>query len=117
MATHLILSIALEALAKRNLRAMFFFNTANIGSSGFVSESEIKELYNAGMIIGTHGHAHLRWTSITHSGLIQELDESVRILEELTPSRIEHVAIPFGDYNFRTVEFLRARTIPKSVYE
>lgn len=49
---------AAPVLEKYGFRGVFFISTSYIGTSGFLTEVQIKELSNRGHIIGSHTHTH-----------------------------------------------------------
>ena len=52
-----------------------------------------------GFEIGTHGIDHVYWTRLDRGALDAEITGSKRVLEGILATKIQTVAIPFGNYN------------------
>src|SRR5690606_3850876 len=50
--------VAFPALAGHGMRADFFVNPANVGSPGFATWAQLREMSDAGMSIQSHGYDH-----------------------------------------------------------
>ena len=103
--------VALPALLKTGLAASFFVPTDHIGRPGFCSEEYIRTLHNAGMEIGSHGTAHIRWTEVPTDALYNEVGRSLEILSGIIGRRVDTVAVPFGAYDHRVLDILRRHNI------
>lgn len=103
--------VALPALIKTGLAAAFFIPTDHIGRPGFCSEEDLRTLHRAGMEIGSHGTAHVRWTEVPTDALYRDVGRSLEILSGIVGNRIDTVAIPFGAYDNRVLEVLRRHSI------
>lgn len=99
--------IALPALMARGLTADFFILTGRIGQSGSMSAEEIISLQSSGMMIGSHGIAHVNWTTLSPMALQIELEVSRAKLSDLCGAPPETAAIPFGAWNGRVLDALR----------
>lgn len=100
--------IALPALQERDLTATFFVLTGRIGSAGSLDVDQIRALQRAGMTIGSHGIAHVAWTSLDDAGLRSELVESSRSLESICGQPITEAGIPFGRYDARVLRAVKS---------
>ena len=98
---------ALEVLTRRGRRARFFVLAERIGSPGYLTESQLGELHEAGMKIGSHGLRHRDWRGLSDGELHEELVDSRRALEELLRVEVEEAACPFGSYDRRVLHGLR----------
>ena len=76
--------IALPALARRGMSADFFVNPALVGTPGFASWGELREMSDAGMSIQSHGHDHVYLTSLSD----RHLRETLRAAREEISERI-----------------------------
>ena len=97
----------LPALTRRGLRATFFIVPGWLGEPGFMSRHDLRELVAAGMTIGNHGLQHHDWTTLERDRLEHEVSQGRRLLEELTGTEIDSVAIPYGAYNDVVLDTLR----------
>jgi peptidoglycan/xylan/chitin deacetylase (PgdA/CDA1 family) len=102
------ITIALPALVKRQMRAVFFIVSERMGLPGFLSVEQVQELAQAGMAVGSHGTKHRPWTQLGGEELDEELRVSRRRLEQVVDKTVGEAACPFGSYNRRVLNRLRA---------
>jgi peptidoglycan/xylan/chitin deacetylase (PgdA/CDA1 family) len=99
--------IALPELTRRDLTASFFVCAGRIGKQHYLSDAMIRELLGAGMSIGSHGMDHRDWRLLELAGLRREISEARRKLEDVIQRPVTSVAIPFGSYDRRVLNWLR----------
>ncbi|MDE2135623.1 MAG: polysaccharide deacetylase family protein [Alphaproteobacteria bacterium] len=99
--------IALPALREAGLSAAFFIPSDRIGETGYLSEGDIRELRAAGMEIGSHGCAHIRWPQVPSEVVAEDVTRSIARLSSILGEKIETAAVPFGDCNLRVLRVLR----------
>ncbi|MDE1987422.1 MAG: polysaccharide deacetylase family protein [Alphaproteobacteria bacterium] len=99
--------VALPALLSAGLTAAFFIPSDRIGRPGYVSEDDIRTLQAAGMEIGSHGRAHIRWTEVSDEAISDDVTASIDRLEEILGERVRGVAVPFGACDRRVLRLLR----------
>ena len=95
----------LPALLDARCKATFFLSTANIGSKGYVTWSQVREMQQAGMHFGTHAHDHIPLTPLSKENAREQLYRSKAILEERIGTEVTSMSAPFGFIN-REVEFI-----------
>ena len=100
-------AVVLPALREHQLPATFFINAARLGQPGFIDRHDLRELVSAGMRIGNHGLAHLDLTKLDPARLEHEITQGRRLLEELTGTTVDTLAIAYGTYNDAVLEQLR----------
>ncbi len=100
-------TLALPVLNEFGRRASFFILSERIGKPGFVDATDLVELYKAGMTIGSHGKAHVDWTSLGRSELLSQVTDSLHTLSDLIGKAVRSVAVPFGKYDRRVLRDLR----------
>jgi peptidoglycan/xylan/chitin deacetylase (PgdA/CDA1 family) len=100
-------TIALPLLNEFGRRASFFVLSERIGKPGFVDASDLVHLYKAGMTIGSHGKAHVDWTSLGKLELLSQVTDSLHTLSDLIGKSVKSVAVPFGKYDRRVLRDLR----------
>ncbi|MBU6298691.1 MAG: polysaccharide deacetylase family protein [Alphaproteobacteria bacterium] len=100
--------IALPALLRAGLTASFFIPSDRIGRPGYVSEDDIRTLQVAGMEIGSHGRAHIRWTEVSDDVIAEDVSSSIDRLREILGERVRGVAVPYGACDRRVLRVLRA---------
>ena len=89
-------TIALPLLQKFGFTATFYVTTDWIGRPGFLQANQIRELADAGMQIGSHGHTHRYFDELSLDELRNELTTSCSILSEITGQTIDALAAPGG---------------------
>jgi peptidoglycan/xylan/chitin deacetylase (PgdA/CDA1 family) len=102
------LDIGLPLLLERGLRADFFVLTGRIGKPGSLDAGDILALQTAGMMIGSHGINHLKWSRLAPADLRAEVQDSRQMLETICGKPVHSAAIPFGAYNATVLRALRA---------
>jgi peptidoglycan/xylan/chitin deacetylase (PgdA/CDA1 family) len=98
---------ALPELLARGLTATFFIVPGWLGEPGFMSKQDLREIVAAGMPVGNHGLQHHNWTTLEPSRLEHETTQGRRLLEELSGSEVNTLAIPFGAYDDAVLDSLR----------
>ncbi len=101
------IAVVLPALREHGLSATFFINAGRLGQPGFIDRHDLRELVSAGMRIGNHGLAHLDLTKLEPARLEHEITQGRRLLEELTGTTVDTLAIAYGTYNDAVLEQLR----------
>lgn len=93
---------AAPILEKYGMRGIVCVPTKYIGKDGFLTVSQIKELYRRGHTIASHSHSHPSKLSalnnIEHS---VEWKKSIKILSEIIETKIDIFSIPNGYYSNR----------------
>jgi peptidoglycan/xylan/chitin deacetylase (PgdA/CDA1 family) len=105
--------IALPALLDAGLKGSFFIPSERIGTPHYVSEDAIRMLRKAGMEIGSHGCAHLRWTDIPDEAIAQDVNRSIERLASIIGEPVRTVAVPYGACDRRVLRVLRALGITR----
>lgn len=95
---------AFPVLKKFGWKAYFFIIVKRIGKNGYMGWKELKELHEAGMIIGSHGLSHEILTGLLDSQVEEELKASKKNLEINLGIPIDTVSIPRGFCNDKIIE-------------
>ena len=98
---------AYPALKELGLKAYFFIIASKVGTPGYMTWKQIKELADAGMVIGSHGMTHRILTELSDIELDFELSESKKMIEEKIEKKIDNLSIPKGYYNKRVIDKAR----------
>ncbi|MDR3764603.1 MAG: polysaccharide deacetylase family protein [Acidobacteriota bacterium] len=101
-------SRALPELVSRGMTATFFVTTSLIGTAGYLTWDQLREMSAAGMTIGSHGHRHIAYTALTAQYAANELTRSRLMLEDALGSACEAFSAPFGFLNGSTFAAARA---------
>jgi peptidoglycan/xylan/chitin deacetylase (PgdA/CDA1 family) len=95
---------AFPILKELGIKAYFFVIVRKIDKDGYMSWQQLKEMKDAGMIIGSHGMSHRILTELDDEGLLYEIKTSKDNLEEKLGSEIQYFSVGRGFYNKRVVE-------------
>ena len=90
---------ALPALLDRGLHATFFVCSGRLGSSGFLSDTDLRELVEKGMEIGSHGMTHRSWRALDAATAQAEIVDAKAVLARSIGRPIVKAACPFGAYD------------------
>ncbi|RLF34858.1 MAG: hypothetical protein DRM99_05745 [Thermoplasmata archaeon] len=90
---------AFELMKKYKVKGTFFIITKNVGRKGFLSESNLREMEESGMEIGSHTVTHRDLTKLNKRELRYELIESKKRLESILKTKIFSISFPGGSYN------------------
>ena len=86
-------------LVERGWRGHFFVTTDRIGSPGFLTPGEVRELSAHGHVIGSHGHTHRMLTTLSQAEVADEWRRSRALLEDLLGQPLISVSVPTGAYS------------------
>lgn len=102
---------ALPVLIQKKIPATMFIVTGRVGSSndwmlsrGFshrkiVSWSQLRELDDSGICIGSHTQTHPNLTELSNGSVKEEVRISKQILEDALHKPVSYFAYPYGLYN------------------
>ena len=99
--------IALPMLIERRLEAEFFICAGLFGQPGRLTIDHVRDLLEAGMSVGSHGWSHVDWRRCDTGRVLQEVQASRNVLQDITGSEVRHVSVPFGSYDRHVLAELR----------
>lgn len=103
-----LLDFAVPELLRRNMKAVFYMPTANIGGYNdwdvkkgtarleLMNEADLKELTRLSMEVGSHSHRHVELTTLPVETQRKELLQSKEMLEAVTGKVVHSFAYPYG---------------------
>lgn len=91
--------IAYEYLKDNGQVGVFYIISGFFGRSEFMTETEVKEISDAGMEIGSHSANHLDLTTLSISNVNKEVSLSKVTLEEVTGKTIISFCYPAGKHD------------------
>ena len=94
---------AFPILKQNGFKAYFFITTDWIGQRYYMTEVMIKDLHNAGMMIGSHGQTHNILPDLTDKELDDEMKVSKTRLEEIIEDKVSCLSLPGGRIDDRIV--------------
>jgi len=90
---------AADLLEARGRIGHFFVTTNYIGTRGFLTDGEIRELAQRGHVVGSHSCSHpLRMGHCSSSQLLDEWSRSRAILSEIVGADVDVASVPGGDF-------------------
>lgn len=95
--------IAFPLLAQQGLAATFFVTVGNVGTPGYVSRSQLREMVEAGMEIGSHGLTHSYLVNMDPRQVQKEIAESHERLAQIISKPVYSFA-PVGGHFSRPMQ-------------
>lgn len=85
----------LDGLKERGVTATFFVLGENIAGN----EAIVERMYQEGHLIGNHTYSHMKLDCMDHQCAVEEIQETSKLVEQITGSGTEFVRPPFGIWN------------------
>ncbi len=101
------IEVVLPLVVQAEMKGLFFMPCEKIGTPSYVTNSDVRKLFEAGMIIGSHGMNHVNWTHLEDSVLRYEIVDSKKYLEDLLGVEIDTISCPFGAYDRRVLRAIK----------
>jgi len=95
---------AFPILIQLNFKAYFFVIVDRIGKPGYMGWDELYQLYEAGMMIGSHSLTHPILTNLTPHQVEDELYGSLKCLVKYLGNQIDTLSIPRGFCNDQVIQ-------------
>jgi peptidoglycan/xylan/chitin deacetylase (PgdA/CDA1 family) len=89
-------AIAFPVLGERGIRATFFIVPTLVGTPGFATWGQLREMVAAGMEIGSHSMTHPFVHRLDRAGLLREFGDSKRVLEDRLGLPVHSASLPRG---------------------
>ena len=87
---------ALPVLQASGLAAVFFITRNFVGQRGMISRAGLRDLAEAGMVIGSHGLSHQFLNTLSPATLAIELANSRDFLQQITGRPVVLLSLPGG---------------------
>jgi peptidoglycan/xylan/chitin deacetylase (PgdA/CDA1 family) len=110
---------AAPVLREFGFRATFFLTAGFLGTPGYLSPDQVRQLDSLGFEIGCHSMTHPYLSDISDSELGREIVDAKLNLEQILGHAIEHFSCPGGRYDDRTLTTARRagfRTVANSQF-
>jgi peptidoglycan/xylan/chitin deacetylase (PgdA/CDA1 family) len=93
------------ALERLGWRGHFFVTTSRIGTEGFLSGDQIRELHQRGHLIGAHSHTHPpRISTLSRDKILEEWTLSLNCLGDITGTPVTAASVPGGFFSRAVAE-------------
>jgi peptidoglycan/xylan/chitin deacetylase (PgdA/CDA1 family) len=86
-------------LREFGIPALFYVSTGKLDRDGYLSQEQVRLLWEDGHIIGSHAHSHKRLDVMPMTQVRHELELSAIAIQNITGQRPVHFALPGGFYN------------------
>jgi peptidoglycan/xylan/chitin deacetylase (PgdA/CDA1 family) len=100
---------ALPELNKYGFKAVFFIMTVSLGKPNYLSKAQVREMSDAGHVIGSHTYDHQNVKKYQAEDWITQIEKPTKTLQEITGKDIKYFAYPFGLWNKEAFPELRKR--------
>ena len=100
--------LALDCLLRHGFRATFFVVSGNIDQGPHITSTQLKQMSELQMEIGSHGVTHTYLSQMDEARLHAEIDDSQKALADITGTSIDFFAFPGGHFNKAALRWLRA---------
>jgi peptidoglycan/xylan/chitin deacetylase (PgdA/CDA1 family) len=95
-----------DLLEEHGWRGHFFVATDFMGTRGFCTPSELRDLHDRGHVIGSHSCSHpLRMAACDDVQLRREWSGSVKVLADVLGSAVVSASVPGGAFSSRVATF------------
>jgi len=91
-------AMAFPELRRRHMTATFFVTTDWVGTPGYVTWQQLRDMRAAGMSVQSHTVSHPALSELSHVEVRQELGESKRRLDDELGQQTTTIALPGGDF-------------------
>jgi len=100
---------AIPEMNKYGFKGVFFIMTVSIGKPNYMSKAQIKELSDAGHVIGSHTYDHQNVKKYEGEDWETQIEKPTKTLEEITGKELKYFAYPFGLWNKEAIPELKKR--------
>ncbi len=98
---------AVPVLREFDFNATFYLTAGFLGTPGYLSPSQVRDLDTQGFEIGCHSMTHPYLSDLPEPELIREIVDAKLQIEAIIGHPIEHFSCPGGRYDQRTLQVAR----------
>lgn len=84
-----------------------FVSTELVGAPGYMTWEQIREMADAGVTIGAHGHAHPHLPALSADAQAEDMETSMALFEEHLAQRPTLFAYPYGEADAAALALVR----------
>jgi peptidoglycan/xylan/chitin deacetylase (PgdA/CDA1 family) len=100
---------AVPEMNKHGFKGVFFVMTVSLGRPHYMSKAQVKELSDAGNVIGSHTWDHHNVKQYQGKDWEVQVEKPSKLLETITGKPIHYFAYPFGLWNSQAIPQLKER--------
>lgn len=102
-------TVAIPELKKYGFKGVFFIMTVSLGRPNYMSKAQVKEMSDAGHVIGSHTYDHQNVKKYQGEDWVTQIEKPTKTLKEVTGKDINYFAYPFGLWNKEAIPELKKR--------
>ncbi|HEU4574894.1 MAG TPA: polysaccharide deacetylase family protein [Chitinophagaceae bacterium] len=102
-------TIAWPEMKKYGFKGVFFVMTVSLGRPNYMTKEAVKELADAGNVIGSHTWDHHNVKKYTAADWARQVDKPTAQLQAITGKPLHYFAYPFGLWNKEAIPPLKQR--------
>jgi peptidoglycan/xylan/chitin deacetylase (PgdA/CDA1 family) len=102
-------AIAAPEMKKYDFKAVYFIMTVSLGRPKYMSKDQVKQLSEAGHVIGSHTWDHHNVKKYKGEDWVTQIEKPTKTLEAITGKKVAHFAYPFGLWNPEAFPELKKR--------
>ncbi|HEY0898991.1 MAG TPA: polysaccharide deacetylase family protein [Sphingobacteriaceae bacterium] len=102
-------TVAAPEMEKYGFKGVFFIMTVSLGRPNYMSRAQVKELSDAGHVIGSHTWDHHNVKKYQGEDWVTQIEKPTKTLKEITGKDVKYFAYPFGLWNKEAIPELKKR--------
>lgn len=102
-------TVAVPEMKKYGFKGVFFIMTVSLGKPNYMSKTQVKELSDAGHVIGSHTYDHQNVKKYQGEDWVTQIEKPTKTLKEITGKDVKYFAYPFGLWNKEAIPHLKKR--------
>lgn len=102
-------TVAAPEMKKYGFKGVFFIMTVSLGRPRYMSKAQVKELSDAGHVIGSHTWDHQNVKKLKGKDWETQIDKPTKQLEAITGKPIKYFAYPFGLWSPAVIPEIKQR--------
>ena len=102
-------NVAIPEMKKYGFKGVFFIMTVSLGKPNYMSKAQVKEISDAGHVIGSHTYDHQNVKKYQGEDWVTQIEKPTKTLKEITGKDIKYFAYPFGLWNKEAIPELKKR--------
>lgn len=102
-------TVAIPEMKKYGFKGVFFIMTVSLGKPNYMTKAQVKELSDAGHVIGSHTYDHQNVKKYQGEDWVTQIEKPTKTLKEITGKDVKYFAYPFGLWNKEAIPHLKKR--------
>jgi peptidoglycan/xylan/chitin deacetylase (PgdA/CDA1 family) len=104
-------TIAAAEMKKYGFKGVFFIMTVSLDRPNYMTKAQVKELADAGNVIGSHTWDHHNVKKYIDQDWITQIEKPSVQLQKITGRPVKYFAYPFGLWNKQAIPHLKQRSM------